>query len=148
MIDETVFNVCNGLALIAWIGLIVFPASRFVRVSLISGGLILLFAITYLGLIIAQLPRAEGDFMSLDGVATLSQSRGMVVAGWLHYLAFDLFVGVWITLDARSRQFKHWWVVPALILTFMLGPAGLLTYYLLRSALLKNWWMGLYAPDR
>jgi hypothetical protein len=86
--------------------------------------------------------------MSLDGVVALFQSRGMVVAGWLHYLAFDLFVGIWITLDARVHNFRHWWIVPSLLLTFMLGPAGLLTYYLLRSALLKSWWMGLFGYSR
>jgi hypothetical protein len=144
MISEYVFNLGNMLALLAWVMLIIFPSTRIVRVVVISGGLLLLLALCYLGMIIAHLPSAEGDFSSLEGVASMFKNANMVVAGWLHYLAFDLFVGIWITLDARAHKFKHWWIIPSLIFTFMLGPIGLLSYYILRSILMKNWKLGLF----
>ena len=139
MISEIVFNLSNFLALIGWLMLLLFPGSRFVRVTIISGGLILLFALCYLGLIIAHFPVAEGDFSSLSGVMKFYENKEMVVAGWLHYLAFDLFTGVWITLNARSYKFKHWWIIPSLFLTFMFGPMGLLSYFILRALVTKNW---------
>jgi hypothetical protein len=54
--------------------------------------------------------------------------------GWTHYLAFDLFIGSWEIEDAGKRGIPHWLMVPILLLTFMLGPIGLLTYFIVRTA--------------
>lgn len=148
MITEIVFNISNFLALVGWLMLLMFPASRFVRVTIISGGLILVFALCYLGLILVHFPIGETDFSSLAGVMKLFENKDMVAAGWLHYLAFDLLVGVWITLNARSHSFKHWWIIPSLFLTFMFGPIGLLSYFILRAIITKNWLNGLFAETQ
>ena len=52
----------------------------------------------------------------------------MLLAGWIHYLAFDLLIGTWETRDARERGLPHLLLVPCLVLTFLLGPAGWLLY--------------------
>src|SRR4051812_21348401 len=52
----------------------------------------------------------------------------MLLAGWTHYLAFDLFVGRWEVRDAQRRGIPHLLITPALVLTFLLGPAGFLFY--------------------
>jgi hypothetical protein len=57
----------------------------------------------------------------------------LLLAGWVHYMAFDLFIGAWETRDARRAGVPHLMVVPCLILTFMLGPIGLLVYLALRA---------------
>ena len=57
-----------------------------------------------------------------------------ILAGWVHYLAFDFFIGCWMVIDAAERGIKHLLVVPCLVLTFMFGPAGLLLYVGLRAA--------------
>ena len=54
------------------------------------------------------------------------------MAGWTHYLAFDLFVGCWIAQDADRRGIGRIGQAPVLALTFVAGPAGLLLHYLLR----------------
>ena len=56
----------------------------------------------------------------------------LLLAGWIHYLAFDLLTGVWEVRDAARRGVPHWLVVPCLALTFMLGPAGWLLYRAVR----------------
>ncbi len=56
----------------------------------------------------------------------------MLLAGWLHYLAFDLFVGAWEVRDASTHGVPHVLVVPCLLLTFLLGPIGLLAYHAVR----------------
>ena len=56
------------------------------------------------------------------------------LAGWVHFLAFDLFVGAWITRTARAEGISHWLVLPCLVLTFLFGPAGFLAFTLLRWA--------------
>ena len=73
------------------------------------------------------------------------QSHGVLVAGWIHYLAFDLFIGAWEVRDAQANRVPHLLVVPCLLLTFMLGPAGLLLYLVLRAALRRRVWIDEHA---
>ena len=63
-----------------------------------------------------------------------SRIRGSCSLGWVHYLAFDLFVGSWQVRDAQERGIPHLAVVPSLILTFLFGPVGLLLYFIIRLA--------------
>jgi hypothetical protein len=79
------------------------------------------------------LPGSEGGFSSLSGVSTLFDNPWGLLAGWTHYLAFDLFIGGWEVRDAQRRGIPHLLVVPALVLTFFLGPSGLLLYLAIRS---------------
>ena len=80
------------------------------------------------------------DFMSLAGVMKLFAMKEAVVAGWVHYLVFDLFVGAWIGRDAQRCAVPHLLVVPCLLLTLLLGPLGLLAYLLLRGILNRGGW--------
>ena len=68
--------------------------------------------------------------------ALLSTPVGATIA-WVHFLAFDLFVGRWIYLDSRSRQLSPWLMAPVLFLTLMLGPIGYLLYLALRSSVAR-----------
>ena len=63
-----------------------------------------------------------------------AEKPSIVVAGGIHYLIFDLFVGAWETRDAQRRGISHWLVVPCLLATLMIGPVGLLLYILVRFA--------------
>jgi len=87
-----------------------------------------LLAIIYLALLIVTLPWSEGGFSSLAGVRALFDNPWALLAGWTHYLAFDLFIGGWEVRDARERGIPHLLIVPALVLTFLVGPVGLLLY--------------------
>jgi hypothetical protein len=93
-----------------------------------------LLAVVYIVLIAAALPGSEGGFSSLAGVSALFDNPWLLLAGWTHYLAFDLFVGGWEVRDAQSRGIPHLLVVPALVLTFLFGPAGLLLYLAIRQS--------------
>ena len=61
-----------------------------------------------------------------------------MLAGWVHYLVFDLFVGAWEVRDARRVGVHHLLVVPCLALTFMAGPIGLLLYLGLRAGIARR----------
>ncbi|MFY8107088.1 MAG: ABA4-like family protein [Elstera sp.] len=78
---------------------------------------------------------AEGGFGSLAEVAQLFKSEWLLLAGWVHYLAYDLFIGTWIARDAETRQIPRWVLIPILPLAFLFGPAGLLLWILLRTTL-------------
>lgn len=60
----------------------------------------------------------------------------MLLAGWVHYLAFDLFVGTWEVQDAVKNSVSHLLVIPCLLLTFLFGPIGLLSYFAVRTVVL------------
>ena len=93
-----------------------------------------LFAVLYVGLVVTMFGRSEGGFSTLAGVAALFTNPWMLLAGWLHYLAFDLLIGTWEVRDAQERGIPHLLVVPCLFLTLMFGPAGWLLYLAVRSA--------------
>lgn len=130
-----VFQACNGLALLAWLALIASPPSAAwtARVWRLAGLAVpALLSATYLAMLGIHW-RGEGGFGSLEALRALFDVPGLLVAGWIHYLAFDLFVGVWIASRSAQLGWKHIWVVPLLLLTFMLGPLGLLVFLGLRS---------------
>jgi hypothetical protein len=75
---------------------------------------------------------------SLAQVAALFGVRQALLAGWIHYLAFDLFTGAWEARDAVQLGISRWLVAPCLLLTLLFGPVGLCLYLLLRLTLRKK----------
>lgn len=132
---ETIFSAANGLALLGWLLLALAPRWRFTQRVVLSGAASLLLAALYLGLLIVYFGDSEGGFGSLADVVKLFSQPPMVLLGWVHYLAFDLFIGAWELRDARARGVPHLALLPCLGLTFMLGPVGLLLYFVLRGVL-------------
>jgi hypothetical protein len=131
---EQIFSAVNLVALIGWLLLALLPRRPWVA-SLVTGVAIpTLLAVAYVALIATHWHGSEGGFGSLAQVARLFENRWLLLAGWIHYLAFDLFIGSWEVRDARLRGISHWLVLPCLFLTFMFGPAGWLLYMLVRGA--------------
>lgn len=129
---EIVFSIANFTALAGWLLLVFVPRWKWTRKIVLSGAISLLLAAAYLVLIILFFGRSEGGFGSLADVSKLFSNPWALLAGWIHYLAFDLFVGGWEVRDAQERGISHWFVVPCLFLTFLLGPIGFLLYHILR----------------
>jgi hypothetical protein len=134
MTPDQIFSIANTVALGAWILLIVLPRQRWVSGTLAPTAMPAFFAVIYVAIILTQWMGSAGGFSSLSAVATLFTQPWLLLAGWIHYLAFDLFVGSWEVRDARERGIPHLAVVPCLLLTFMFGPAGWLAYSGLRIA--------------
>jgi hypothetical protein len=129
---ETIFSACSTLALLGWALLVFLPRQRQAQI-VASVAIPLAISVVYLVLIAQHFGRSEGGFGSLTDVAQLFSNPALLLAGWVHYLAFDLFVGAWEARDAQRHGIPHMLVVPCLLLTFMLGPIGLLTYWGLRT---------------
>ena len=134
MSPEQLFSIANTIAAVSWVLLAVLPRRRWVTGTVTGTVVPALFAVLYIGLIVSTFGRAEGGFSTLAGVAALFTNSWMLLAGWVHYLAFDLLIGTWEVRDAQARGIPHLYVVPCLILTFLFGPAGWLLYVALRSA--------------
>jgi hypothetical protein len=147
-LPDTVFRAAGAVAALGWLALALSPGSaRWAPVvRRITGRLLPLgLALVYVVLIGAYWT-SDGGFGSLADVQRLFAVPGLLVAGWLHYLAFDLFVGSWIAERAAALRMPHAIVVPLLLLTFLFGPAGLLAYAALRLTVFRDTARGTPAP--
>jgi hypothetical protein len=131
MTPELVFTIVNAVAALSWVVLAALPGHK--TVTRITGLAVpALLASIYAAMVAARIGGSEGGFGSLAAVAALFADPWLLLAGWIHYLAFDLFVGSWEVRDARTRGIPHALVLPCLALTFLFGPAGWLLYLILR----------------
>jgi hypothetical protein len=137
MSPEQIFTVTNTTAVLSWVLLAVLPGRRWVTDVVTGKAVPAFFAILYIGIVATTFGGAEGSFSTLGGVATLFTNRWLLLAGWLHYLAFDLLIGTWEARDARERGVPHLFLVPCLFLTLMFGPAGWLLYMVVRAS--RQW---------
>lgn len=142
MNPATLFDIANATALIGWLMLIAAPLKRawLVRGARVVG---VLLALTYSILLIQAVARGGmgeggGNFTSLAGVSALFARPEGVLVGWVHYLAFDLWVGAWALEDVYKRGLNHWVVVPCLVFIFLAGPLGLLLYLAARFSLARD----------
>lgn len=135
MPNEQIFSIANMAAMVGWAVLILLPFWK--GRHWVSGAIIpLLLSLAYVGLLwpmIISNGGMDGDFSSLEGVKTLFTNDTALVIGWIHYLAFDLFIGAWEARDAQRVGVPFWLVIPCLILTFMFGPTGLVLYFIIRT---------------
>lgn len=135
---DLLFSLANALALLGWALLGLAPRWRGTQALVLSGAWPLGLAVLYAACIARHYLGAhggQGGFGSLGQVAALFQDPWALLAGWVHYLCFDLLVGAWQVRDAQRRGVPHGALMPALALTFLLGPVGLLVYAGLRAAL-------------
>src|SRR4051812_402101 len=117
MNPEQLFSIVNAVALASWLLLAIWP--RGVRARQAVAGFVVpsLLAGVYVVLIATQWSRSEGGFSSLSAVAQLFSNPWLLLAGWIHYLCFDLLIGCWEARDARERGVPHLALLPCLALT-------------------------------
>ena len=91
-------------------------------------GIPVVLAVTHLVLLVIYASELDGGIGSLAEAMALFDVPGLAMAGWVHYLALDLFVGGWEVRTARRESIPHLLVVPCLLLTLLAGPTGLLLF--------------------
>lgn len=133
MSPDLLFQIANPLALLGWLALLASPKIPAVSQWIAAFAVPLLLSTAYAGLVLAFWSGAEGGFSSLPDVMALFTNPHVALAGWLHYLAFDLFVGAWAVRIAKAEAIRFVFVIPCLALIFLFGPAGFLLFSLLRT---------------
>lgn len=134
---SSIFTMQSRLVMIGWFILIALPFWEL-------GKSIVVLVITVLCAVYAYLiffgarydegyktPSVKG-FLSLQGVLRLFENPRATLAGWIHFLAFDLMIGLFIVMDAQQQAISHLFLIPILLFTLMIGPSGLLFYIVLR----------------
>ena len=133
---ETAFTAANLFVLPFWFLMIVLPGWRWTRRVMALPVVLAVLPALYVGLVLPRLggllPALAGPPDALQIAKLLSTPDGAVIA-WVHFLAFDLFVGRFIYLDTRDQPVPWFVTAPTLLLTLMFGPAGLLVYLVVRG---------------
>lgn len=141
---DSLFVATNVIAMAGWAMLAVLPRGPKVYSAVLYAGVALL-CLAYATMFIALFGglvdpgrvagAAEPDLTdySIDGLRALFMSDGGIVLGWSHYLAFDLFVGLWMAKDADAKDFSRLVQLPVLFATLMAGPIGLLLWLVIRE---------------
>lgn len=139
-----IFSAVNMLALTAWAVLILLPRWPALLSAVLYLGIALLcliYATGLIGVVSGLIPNAGGggaDFTSIAGVRAIFGSDAGVTIGWTHYLAFDLFVGLWIARDGDAKNVSRFVQAPVLLATFMAGPLGLLLWLGIREPIARR----------
>ncbi len=136
---DLIFSIANTAVMPAWLLLWFFPQARVTQLIVYSYLYPTLLGLLYAVLLITAIITSSGSFdpaafSTLEGIQALLGSKQGLLAGWVHYLCFDLFTGIWIARDAQAKGIGRWSVLPALFFTLMAGPMGLLLYLSIR------WW--------
>lgn len=140
MNTDTIFKVTCLIAAVGWIVLIFVSPFWFKWDRFVVGIIIVILALTYSLLNFTNFdPDILSKFSTLDGVQSLYQNKALLLAGWEHFLAFDLLVAVWIKRNSVKFGINHWVILPAIIFTCMLGPLGFIIYLLIRWAKTKDY---------
>jgi hypothetical protein len=137
---ETIFTLANLFILPFWALIILLPHWRWTQRIMATLWPVVVLAVLYAVLLLSQIGGAAASLLNptLDGIASLLGTPAGAAAGWVHFLAFDLFVGRWAYLDSRERNISAWLVSPTLFFILMAGPLGLLFYLGVRWVVLRR----------
>lgn len=139
---DTVFGIASLVSMASFAILVLLPRKPVLLALVLYAGIGLLcltYSVTLVGVLSGLLhggPGGEGasaSFDSIAGVRAIFATDGGVTIGWVHYLAFDLFVGLWIARDADDKGFNRFVQGPILLATFLAGPLGLFVWLVLRE---------------
>ena len=127
---DALFRFANLSALGGWaiLALGIVLRSPLLRETIAGRAVPIGLSVAYTAIIAVHWWSGEGGFSSLAEVSLLFRSPWLLLAGWVHYLAFDLFVGAWIARDAEARGLPRALLILVLPLVFLFGPAGLLLW--------------------
>ncbi len=131
---ENIFNSLNLLVMLGWIPLFIFPYSKLTKK--LTDGLYVpfLLCVFYTYFLSQTKGLFSADFSSLMGILDLfrNSSKESAAAGWIHYLAFDYFVGCWIVNHSVKKGIPYIIFITPLLFTLFAGPFGLLLFLVLR----------------
>lgn len=135
MSPEVLFSIAGTLVLPGW-AILIFAPRRWPALNAVPALVIpLVLSAGYAALVMRSFAGAGGGFGSLGAVRDLMGDDGMLLAGWVHYLAFDLIVGSLAAAAMDRVAVARLIQAPILLLVFLFGPLGWLIAMLLTGGL-------------
>jgi hypothetical protein len=138
MSADSLFSFASILVLPGWLLLVLLPRWKYSATLVAAVVIPALLGLLYAWLIVSHFGSTGGGFGSLAEVRALFSNEFLLLAGWIHYLAFDLFIGSWEVRDAQRHGVHHLAVIPCLVLTFLFGPVGLVLYFVIRTGVTRR----------
>ena len=134
MTPTEVFSIASVIAMPMWVLMLFFSKWKVTQFLIDFKVIPLTLAFMY-AIYIFKAIQIGGmmDFGSLTSVMTLFTEENAVLAGWVHYLAFDLLVGMWMLDQNKELRINQLLMAPCLFLTFMLGPVGFLLFMIIKT---------------
>jgi len=129
---EQLFYWAGQMASLGWLILIFLPRLK-ALFFLAKYMLPLALGLLYSGLMLTAYFISDGGYGSLDAVRVLFTSDQILLAGWVHYLAFDLFIGAWIATQADKIGISRLLQAPILLATYLFGPLGLVLFLFIQA---------------
>lgn len=130
---EDLFSLAGIVAMAGWLSLVFSPLMPTWSDRIAGMLLPALLSLGYIALVIVPPADGGGGFGALADVMELFSHEQAALAGWVHFLAFDLFVGAWVCRKAREDGMAFWLVVPCLPVIFLFGPMGLFAFQSIRA---------------
>ena len=139
---DAIFGYANLYALLCWAVLAFAPKREQIVPYLFyagGGALALSYAVLIVSLMAGWISDGgapggpSADFTTLAGIMAIFDTPGGATIGWIHYLAFDLFVGIWAARNADRRGINRIIQLPILFFILMAGPLGLVLYLIIRQ---------------
>ncbi|WP_299213673.1 ABA4-like family protein [uncultured Dokdonia sp.] len=139
MTPTEVFSIAGMITMPMWILMILLPKWKVTRFFIDYKVIPLALSAVYAVYIFKAIHIGGAmDFGSLDAVMALFTEQNAVLAGWVHYLAFDLVVGMWMLDQNKKLHIHQVLMAPCLFGTFMFGPIGFLLFMIIRAIKLKK----------
>ena len=134
MTATNVFSLVNMLAMLMWIFMIIAPKWKVTR-FLIDFKVVPIALASIYAIYIFKAIQIGGmmDFGSLASVMALFTEENAVLSGWVHYLVFDLLIGMWMLEQNKKLNINQFILVPCLLFTFMMGPIGFLLFTIVKT---------------
>ena len=127
-----------------WLILIFFPNSNLSKYFVTSIFPILLLSGTYIFILYKSYLSSYNFidnfnlYLGFEELSDLFSNKSFLITFWIHFIAMNLFVGGWIVKDSQRLIINKILIILPLIFTYLIGPIGLLLYWLIRIFYAKN----------
>ena len=81
-------------------------------------------------------------YLSISNLSNLFSNNLFLILFWIHFVSINLFIGGWMVRDSQKLLINKILVSFPLIITYLIGPLGVLIYWLIRIFYAKS--MSLY----
>lgn len=126
-----ILHAVNLGSLPAWISLVLLPRWRHTKT--ITTAIAVAYSFLYVVLAYVLFSKAMfamdlNAFSTTAGLTQMFTDATSVLAGWAHFIVFDLWTARFFVLDSARSNIPHLAVVPCILGCMFFGPLGLLTY--------------------